>query len=118
MLATIDVRTEFRTFFAQLADTGQRKYLEAATICQHRTVKAVELMQSTGFFYHFQSRTQIKMIGITQYNLRLYILFQLRQMHAFHCSHCTYRHKDRCLNLPVVSSNQSGTCIGLAVCIL
>ena len=115
---SVNVGAEVYAFFLDLAQICKGEYLETAAVCQHRTVKAVELMQSTGFLYHFQSRTQIKMIGITQYNLRLYILFQLRQMHAFHCSHCTYRHKDRRFNLPMISRYQSCTCICLAVCIL
>ena len=118
MLTSVDMRTKLCAFFTQFSNTRQRKNLKAAAIGQHRTVEAIELMQSAGFFNHIQSRTQIKMIGVSQYNLRLYILFQLCQMHSFDGSQRTYRHKDRRFNLPMISRYQSCTCICLAVCIL
>ena len=65
VFASVDVRTELSTFFTQLADTCQGKDLKTAAIGQHRTVEAVELVQSSGFFNNIQSGTQIKMIGIT-----------------------------------------------------
>ena len=57
MFRAVDVRTEFHALFAHLADTRQREYLKTTTIGQHRTVEAIELVQSAGLLYHIQSRT-------------------------------------------------------------
>ena len=41
---TVNVRAELNTFFAHLADAGEREHLKASTVGQHRAVKAVELV--------------------------------------------------------------------------
>ena len=115
MLGTVDVRTEFHTFFPHLTDTRQGKHLKTTTVCQHRAVKSVELVQSAGLFNHIQSRSQIQVIGIAQNNLGLNILFQLVQMDSLHRSQCSHRHKDRGFNLSMVGCYQSGPCIRLRI---
>ena len=112
------MRTKFSSFFTQLSDSGQREYLETTAVSQHRAVETVKTVQSACFLDHVQSRTQIEVIGITQNNLRLNILFQFGQMYSLNRAQCAHRHKDRCLYLPVVCGNQTRTGITFSVCIL
>ena len=62
-------------------------------------------MQSASLFKYFKPRTEIKMIGVTQDDLGLDILFQLGHVDAFHCALCSDRHKNGRLNYPVIGSN-------------
>ena len=49
------------------------------------------------------------MICITKYDLSLNILFQFSKMYPLYSSKCSYRHKNRCLYLPVACKDQTGT---------
>ena len=118
MLRTVDVGTELTSFFAQLADTRQRENLEAARIGQNGAVPSVELVQSTGFADDVKTRTQIEVVGVAQYDLRLHLLTQFREMHALHASHRSDGHKDWRLYLAVGSGDDSCTCIACRVAVL
>ena len=113
MLASVNVRTEFNTFLTQFAYSRERKYLKASAVCKHWTVKSVELMQSSSLFKDLKSRTQIKMIGVSQYNLCLDIVLQFSLMHCFNCSGSTNRHEYRSHYITVVCVYEPGTGIGL-----
>jgi ABC-type arginine transport system permease subunit len=59
-------------------------------------------VQTTGLLQNRGSWSQIKMIGITQYNLGMYFMFQLFLGYAFHRSNGTNGHKNRCFDQPMV----------------
>jgi len=58
------------------------------------------------------------MIGITQNDLRLYILQQLLLCKGFHTADGPNRHKDGCQYLPMIGGDLAGPCLGTGISML
>ena len=112
MLRAVNMTAEMRTLLGEFAITAERKYLEAATIGEYRSLPAIELVQAAGFADYIHARTQIQMIGIAKNYLRLYVVAEFMQVHTFHCAGCADRHKYWSLYSAVVGFYQA--CSGLA----
>jgi len=63
------MRTEGHAFFRNLAQLGQAENLEAARVSEDRTIPGHEAVQAAHFANRFNSRPQIKMVGIAEQNL-------------------------------------------------
>ena len=83
MLASINMAAKFATLFAEFANACQREHLETAAIGQHRAVEAIETVQTACLAQYVQPRTQVKVVGIAQNNLRLYVLLEFVLVNAF-----------------------------------
>ena len=66
-------------------------------------------MKSAGIAQHFQSRTQIEVIGISEDDLGLDLLAQFGKVNPLHATHRSDRHENRCLDLAVVGGYNTGT---------
>ncbi|MPN33324.1 hypothetical protein SDC9_180809 [bioreactor metagenome] len=82
MFTSIDMRSESSTFFFNFSILGERKNLKTTTICKNWFIPTVEFMQTTGTLKRINTRPQIQMIGISQNDLSLNILFQLMKMNG------------------------------------
>ena len=79
----IYVRTEYSTFFGELAIVCQRKHLETTTICEDWAIPTIEFVQTACLFQNIKSRTEIEMICIAKNDLSLDVFFHLFDVHAF-----------------------------------
>ena len=66
-------------------------------------------MQTSCLVDYIHARTEVKMIGVAQYNLSLYIVAQLVHMHTFYRAHGTDGHEYRCGYVTVVGADKTGT---------
>ena len=94
----------------QLNDGGGAS-IGGLAVGEDRAIPRVKLMQSTSFPKDIETRSEIQMIGVSQDDLRLYLIAQFGEMYAFDCTCCSDRHKNRCLNLSVIGGNDTSTCI-------
>ena len=67
---------------------------------------------------YVETRTEVQVICVSEYDLSLYLLFQLAEMNAFNRTACAYWHEDRCLYLSVVSAYHTGTGIAVRISML
>ena len=118
VLRPVDVASELTSFLCQLANAGQREYLEAAGISQNRAFPAIEPVQSACCPKHVKPRTQIKMISVSKDYLSLYLVTKLREMYSLDSSLSAYRHEDWGADLAVVGRYQSCACVRGIVSVL
>src|SRR5580693_8187853 len=97
-------------FFRNLPCPCKRKNLVTATVCQNWQVPVHKTVQPPGIFQYPSPGTQIKMIGISQDDFRMDLLNQLVTRNGFYTPCRTYRHKNRGLDLTVISMYQTCTC--------
>ena len=83
---------------------------ESAAVGQDRTVPRAEAVQAARLFEDIRSRTQVKVVGIPQNNLRPDLLLQVTVEHPFDAAHRPHRHKDRCPDFTVVGREHPGAC--------
>ena len=76
---------------------------------------AIEPMQATGCLQCLQSGAQVKVIGIAQDDLRLYVFVLLLLRYSLYTTHCTYRHEDRRIDFTMVGGNPSGAGAGYGI---
>ena len=80
------MRMETASLFGQFAAIGQRKDLETAAVGQDRTVPRAEAVQAARLFEDIRSRTQVKVVGIPQDNLRPDLLLQVTVENPFNAA--------------------------------
>ena len=106
---TVDMRLKGNPLFLHLSYTRQRKHLEATTVGQYGTIPTIELMEPTRRLKYFQTWTKIKVIGVSEDDLSLYLVAHITQMTGFHRAHRTNRHKNRSLYLAMICGEHSRT---------
>ena len=74
VLRAVDVRLEFGSLLRDLATLGEAEDLIAAAVGQDRAVPADEAMQSAAARDELVTRTQVKVIGVAEDDLRARIL--------------------------------------------
>ena len=100
---------KLHTFLLDFADASQREHLKAAAVGQHRAVETVELVQTASRFQHFESWTQIEVIGVAEDDLCLDVVFQFMQMHRLHRGLRAYWHEDGRLDVAMICMDDAGT---------
>ena len=118
VIGTVNMRLKAHTFLCNFPSVRQRIDLKSTAIRQNGLVPSDEFVQSTCQLKGFQTWTQIKVVGITQNNLCLYIRLQLVLMDCFYGSNGSYWHENRCFNRAVVGGNTAGSSVGLGICML
>ena len=108
MFRTVDVTAKFAPRFAEFADAGERKHLEAAAVGQHRTVETVELVEAACGFEHVKSRTQIEMVGVAENDLGFDFVIQLMNVHSLDRAKGADGHENGSLYRAVVGSEEAG----------
>ena len=115
MFRPVYMRTELYAFFCQFSNTGKRKDLKPSAIGQYRALPTVEFMQSAGAFEYVKTGAEVKMIGISQYDLSLDVVSQFMQVDGFYRTDCPHRHEYGGLDLSVIGRDKSGSCPALRV---
>ena len=72
-----------------------------------------------GSLQDIKTRSQVKVIGISKYDLCLDILFQITMIYTFDRTYCSHRHENRSLNLAMICSydTTAGRRIGIIMCL-
>ena len=104
----VDVRTEVRPLFGELATVRQREDLEAAAIGENGTLPPVELVQPAGLVQDIEARAQVQVIGVAQDYLGLDVVAQLALMHSLDRRHRAHGHEDRRQYRTVVGRDYAG----------
>ena len=94
MFGAINDGFERGPLFAQLSVLTQAENLESAAVCEYGSFPGHEFVQASGLFYDIMSRPQIKVIGITQYDLSTQV-FQFARRARFDCGVGADRHEYR-----------------------
>src|SRR6185437_9778522 len=85
--------TELDTVRLHLPDFGEAEHLESATIGQDRVRPVNEPVQSAGLADDFNARTDGKMVGVPEDDLRPH-LTQLARIKRLDAALCADRHED------------------------
>ncbi len=107
MEGSVDVRSETCAFFRELAVVSEREYLKPAAVGEDRTVPSVEAVQAAGGLNHVESRTEVKMICVAQYDLGLHLLTHFGHVDRLYGAHSAYGHEYRGLYHSVVGGDES-----------
>lgn len=102
MFGAVNMGAECATVLCKLSVGSQREDLESAAVCKHRLVPRNEFMQATGLVYYVETRTEIKVIGISQNNLGIDIIPQIPVVYSLYRTYSSYRHKNWRLNHSMV----------------
>src|SRR5690554_4004353 len=84
-------------FFRNFPQGTKAKYLKSAAIREDRVVPTHKLMKTAGLRHHITSRSEIKVVGVTQNDLHTQ-LFQFMGRCGLNSSLGPYRHENRGLN--------------------
>ena len=109
MAGAVDMALKDHAFFGDFATGSEGKDLITTAIGQNRAVPAHKAMQSAGLFQYTCTRPQVKMIGIAQDDLCLYIVFQLLLANGLDAAHRSHRHENRCGDNAVIGLDRSST---------
>lgn len=101
MFATVDVGLKSDAFFPDFPTVLQGVHLKTAAICEHGTVPTHEFVQAAGFIQNVRSRPQVQVVGVSQHNAGVRVLFQMMRKYALDRSHRSHRHEERSLNRTV-----------------
>ena len=112
MFAAIKMRLETDPVLVDFTQSSQTEHLKAAAVGENRTIPVHEFMQATEASHPLMTRTQVKVIGVAQDNLRADLLKLLRH-HPFDRTLSTHRHEGRCFNSASTRMNSSATSPGL-----
>ena len=104
---------ERNTVFPDLAEPRKGKHLESTGIGKDIPVPVRELVQSAIILENICSRSQIEMIGISQYYL-IANLSNFIMIDAFDCPVCTDGHESWCLHITMRKRKYTKT----SLCIL
>ena len=117
VLGTVQMAAKCATFLCKFTYAGQGEYLKTARVGEYRLVPTVEFVQSSCLFQNLGARSQIKVVGIAQYDLCLYFLFQVAHGKPFHASYSAHGHEDGSLDLAMIGGNQAsaGICLGVGM---
>ena len=102
--------------FGEFASVGKREYLKSTAVGEYRSVPSVEFVQTSGLPYNLRTRTQIQMVGVTEYYLCFYVIAELVLVHTFHTAEGTHRHEYRGEYLAVVGGYLAGACVAALSC--
>ena len=97
------------SLFTQFAVGGKGEYLKAAGIGQNRAVPAVELMESSSLAQHIESRSEIEVICVSEYDLRIDILLKLMGMYRLDTADGAYGHEYRGRDTAMVCGYLAGS---------
>ena len=114
MTGTVDVRVEHDALFADLSERSQAEYLKPAAVCENRLVPVHKLVQAAELFHNLVSGTNVKMIGIGQFNLCTDLLQICGSHRTLDSCNGTHIHKNRCLNDTMYGFHMCALCS--AVC--
>ena len=101
---------------SQFPDRGEREYLESAAVRKYRPVPRYELVQAAGSFQNVQSRSEVEVISVPEYDFCPYILFQIPVVYALDRTYGTHGHEDRSFYLSVVRGDDAASGIRSRVC--
>lgn len=101
MFAAVDVGLKSDAFFPDFPTVLQGVHLKTAAICEHGTVPTHEFVQAAGFIQNVRSRPQVQVVGVSQHNAGVRVLFQMMRKYALDRSHRSHRHEERSLNRTV-----------------
>ena len=114
--ASVDMRGELHTLFGHLAYIGEGEYLKTSRVGEDRTCPSLETMQTTSLVKNLRTRTEIKVIGVAENDLRLDILFEESALYTLDGTNRTNRHKNRGLDIPMVSMYHTRACARVRIC--
>ena len=86
---------ECNSALRNFAPVAQRKDLKSAAVCQNGPVPCVETVKPAGGLQHLHAGPKVKMVGVAQNYLRLYLLLQILKVHAFNGTNRPDRHENR-----------------------
>lgn len=101
MFAAVDVGLKSDAFFPDFPTVLQGVHLKTAAICEHGTVPTHEFVQAAGFIQNVRSRPQVQVVGVSQHNAGVRVLFQMMRKYALDRSHRSHGHEERSLNRTV-----------------
>ena len=101
MFAAVDVGLKSDAFFPDFPTVLKGVHLKTAAICEHGTVPTHEFVQAAGFIQNVRSRPQVQVVGVSQHNAGVRVLFQMMRKYALDRSHRSHRHEERSLNRTV-----------------
>jgi hypothetical protein len=64
-------------------------------------------MKSSGSLEDIQAGTKVKMICVSKDDFCLDIILEVSMIYALYRTYCAYRHEDRCLDLTMVSGDDT-----------
>ena len=118
VLRPVDVRAELGALLVQLAIVGKGEDLETTAVGQYGSLPTVELMQSADLFQDMSSWAEVKMIGVSEDDLRLDIVSQLGDMDTFHRPLRADRHEDGGFNEAMIGRDQARSRVRFGIVIL
>ena len=109
MTRPVDMRAEVAALLFEFAACGQRKDLKAAAVGQHRAVPRRETVHASGTLDYLHAGTQIEVVGIGEYYVRLRLAFQVAVEYSLHCGRRAHGHEYRRGHRPVVGVRHTRT---------